>query len=498
MIDLRLLRENPGAFREGARKKRIQVDIDRLLALDARRRELAVQIEQMRADQNRLAKETGPEIGRLSALLKQAEGAERDRLVEQLEELKDRPAMLKTEIAGLEEEIRDIEPCLRDLLLQVPLPPDEDVPVGTSSDDNVELRRWSPAGFDPERSFQENRGFAPRPHLDLVRQHRLADFERGVKLAGSRSYLLTGDGARLHNAVLRYALDFIVQRGFTPVTVPVLVREEAMIGTGFFPGGREQAYHIDETTRQSPDEESAAAPRAGSISDGRPAPGPAAASPKAHGGDGRATDRSRDLYLTGTGEVSLMGMRMDEILDEAELPLKLCTVSTCFRREAGAAGKDTAGLYRIHQFDKVEQVVICRADVAESRRWHKEMIGIVEDFLKSLEIPHRLLQCCTGDLGPKNADMIDIESWMPGRNSYGETHSASRLYDYQCRRLNMRYRPGGEKGKGATTFCHSLNNTVAASPRILIPILELYQNADGSVTVPAVLRPYMNGMERIG
>jgi len=500
MIDLRQLRENPGPFREGARKKRIDVDIDRLLALDAQRRELAAEIERMRADQNRLAKETGPEIGRLSALLRQAEGAERDRLVEQIEALKGRPAMLKTEIAALEEQIRDVEPALRALLLQVPLPPDEDVPVGESSADNVELRRWSPKGFDPARPFAENRGFEARNHLELARSLGLADFERGVKLAGSRSYLLTGDGARLHNAVLRYAMDFIVQRGFTPVSVPVLVREEAMIGTGFFPAGREQAYHIDETTRQSPDEEGGGPDlRAGSISDGRPAPGPSPASGKAHGWDSRATtDRSRDLYLTGTGEVSLMGMRMEEILDEAELPLKLCTVSTCFRREAGAAGKDTAGFFRVHQFDKVEQVVICRADEAESRRWHKEMIGIVEEFLKSLEIPYRLLQCCTGDLGPKNADMVDIESWMPGRKSYGETHSASRLYDFQCRRLNTRYRPGGEAGKGATTFCHSLNNTVAASPRILIPILELYQNADGSVTVPGVLRAYMGGAERIG
>jgi seryl-tRNA synthetase len=503
MIDLRLLRENPGPFREGARKKGIQVDIDHLLALDAKRRELAAQIEQMRADQNRLAKDTGPEIGRLSALLKQVEGAERDRLVEQIEELKARPAMLKTEISGLEEQIRDIEPCLRDLLLQVPLPPDEDVPVGASAADNVEVRRWSPAWFDPARPFQENKGFAARNHIDLARDLRLADFERGVKLAGSRSYLLTGDGARLHNAVLRYAMDFIVQRGFTPVTVPVLVREEAMVGTGFFPAGREQAYHIDEGARQAPDEEGAQTSRSGSPDDssragtevGKDQSGNA---PRSNSGHGRPIDTTRDLFLTGTGEVSLMGMRMDEILDEADLPLKLCTVSTCFRREAGAAGKDTAGLYRIHQFDKVEQVVICRADQAESRRWHKEMIGIVEEFLKSLEIPHRLLQCCTGDLGPKNADMIDIESWMPGRNAFGETHSASRLYDYQCRRLNTRYRPGGEAGKGPTTFCHSLNNTVAASPRILIPILELYQNADGSVTVPAALRTHMGGVERIG
>jgi seryl-tRNA synthetase len=275
----------------------------------------------------------------------------------------------------------------------------------------------------------------------------------------------------LHQAALRYAFDFMSQKqGFAPMSVPVIVREEAMVGTGFFPAGREQAYLVEESKR---------------------------------GG-------GYDLFLTGTGEVGLMGIHQDEILDEARLPLKYVTVSTCFRREAGAAGKDTAGLYRIHQFDKVEQVVITRADEAESRAWHKKMIGYVEEILQSLVIPYRLLQCCTGDLGPKNADMIDIESWMPGRGdvgkdgvpggAYGETHSASRLYDYQCRRLNMRYRAGGESagGKGETTFCHSLNNTVLASPRVLIPILENHQNADGTVTIPPPLRPYMGGQERIG
>jgi seryl-tRNA synthetase len=203
-----------------------------------------------------------------------------------------------------------------------------------------------------------------------------------------------------------------------------------------------------------------------------------------------------------------MGLHQGEILREEDLPLKYTTVSTCFRREAGAAGKDTAGLYRIHQFDKVEQVVICRADEAESRVWHKKMIGFVEELLRGLGLPHRLLQCCTADLGVKNADMIDIECWMPGRGeadkdgtprgAYGETHSASRLYDYQCRRLNMRYRMGGEQGSGPTTFCHSLNNTVAASPRLLIPILEMYQNEDGSVTIPIPLRAYMGNRDRIG
>jgi seryl-tRNA synthetase len=471
MIDLKALRADPERFRNGALRKCIDVDIDRLLGLDARRRELGADVENKRAEQKRLAKETGPQIGRLSAQLRDATPDERARLEAEIAELKGRPDALKEAIQALEAELAELEPELQALLLRVPLPPDDDVPEGASSDDNVELERWSPEWFDPARPFAENRGFEPRPHTEIVERLGLADFARGVRVAGSRSYFLTGAGARLHNALLRFAMDFITERGFTPVTVPVLVREEAMVGTGFFPAGREQAYHINEAARQSPDDPGASDPRA---------------------------DDSRDLYLTGTGEVSLMGMRMGEIIDENELPLKLCTVSTCFRREAGAAGRDTAGLYRIHQFDKVEQVVICRADEAESRRWHGEMIEIVRDLLRTLELPHRLIQCCTGDLGPKNADMIDIECWMPGRDAYGETHSASRLYDFQCRRLNTRYRPGGEAGKGPTTFCHSLNNTVAASPRLLIPILELYQNQDGSVTVPEALRPYTQGLERIG
>ncbi len=299
--------------------------------------------------------------------------------------------------------------------------------------------------------------------------HGLVDFPRGVKIAGSRSYVLTGDGMRLHQAVLRYAVDFMAnENGFTPMSVPVLVREEAMVGTGFFPAGREQAYQINEAER---------------------------------GG-------GADMFLTGTGEVGLMGLHQDEILDEATLPRRYVTVSTCFRREAGAAGKDTAGLYRIHQFDKVEQVVIDVADEQKSREHHKAMLGFVETLLQRLGLPYRLLQCCTGDLGVKNADMVDVECWMPGRGEtgpdgvptgdFGETHSASRLYDFQCRRLNMRYRPGGETGQGPTAFCYSLNNTVAASPRILIPLLEMHQNADGSVTIPEPLRPYMNGQARIG
>ncbi len=465
MIDLKALRDDPARFKLGAERKGVRVDIDRILTLDTERRRLQTEQESLRAEQNRLAKDSGPRIGQLMGKLKSAAGAEKAAIEAEVDELRRKPAVLKEQVREFDEKLPAIEAELNTLLLQVPLPPDADVPVGTSSDDNIELRRWNPSWFDPHKSFKENRGFDPLTHLELVEKHKLVDFERGVKMAGSRSYVLTGDGMRLHQAVLRYAFDFItLKQGFRATSVPVVVREECMIGTGFFPAGREQTYRIDETGR----------------------------------------GETHDLYLTGTGEVGLMGIHAGEILDESALPLKYATVSTCFRREAGAAGRDTAGLYRIHQFDKVEQVVICKADEAESRAWHKKMIGFVEELLQSLELPHRLLQCCTGDLGVKNADMIDIESWMPGRGdigkdgrpqgAYGETHSASRLYDYQCRRLNMRYRDA----HGKTVHCHSLNNTVLASPRVLIPILEIHQQADGSVSIPQALRPYMGGSERIG
>jgi seryl-tRNA synthetase len=481
MIDLKDLRSNPKKYIDGARDKGIDVDVSRLLSLDERLRALTLEQETARAEQKKISKEIGPEIGRLKGALKNAApgGGDRDSLETKLRELESKPIQLKDRIAAFEREIAALEPQREELLLKVPLPPDPDVPRGKDSSDNIQLRTWNPpgpGGFDPRKSFEQNKGFKPKTHLELVRDLGLVDFERGVKMAGTRHYVLTGDGMLLHQAVLRFAVDFITRRhDFTPISVPVIVREECMVGTGFFPAGREQAYHVEESKR---------------------------------GG-------GHDLFLTGTGEVGLMGLHQDEILDASTLPRKYCTVSTCFRREAGAAGKDTAGLYRIHQFDKVEQVVICRADEQESRAWHQKMIAIVEELLQALELPYRLLQCCTGDLGPKNADMIDIECWMPGRGetsilepspsgrgqvegfptgAYGETHSASRLYDFQCRRLKMRYKDE----QGNNIFCHSLNNTVLASPRILIPILEIHQNQDGSVTIPAALRPHMGGRERIG
>ncbi len=462
MIDLRKLRTDPDHFKAGAAAKSVDVDIDALLRFDAQIRETQTELQSLVSEKNKI----GKQIGQLAGRLKKASDDEKTTLQSEMKALQARPNEIKTRESELTNTLADLEPKRDKIHLQIPQPADADVPVGKSADDNVELQTWHPEWFDPQKTFEENKGFKPKTHIELIRNLGLANFERGVRVAGSRSYVLVGDGMRLHNAILRYAFDFMTNHnGFTPLSVPVIVRDETMVGTGFFPGGKDQAYEIGETQR---------------------------------GG-------GHDLYLTGTGEVGLMGYHMGEIIDAEELPLRYTTVSTCFRREAGAAGKDTAGLYRVHQFDKVEQVVICKADEQESRDWHQKMMGFVETIMQNLELPYRLLQCCTGDLGTKNADMIDIEAWMPGRGhddsegyptgEYGETHSASRLYDYQCRRLNIRYK---DPKTGKNVICHSLNNTVAASPRILIPILEMYQNEDGTVTIPKALQPHMNGQTTIG
>ncbi len=460
MIDIRDLRENPDKYRKGAADKQMTVDIDGLLELDEKLRAAITEQQELTAEKNRI----GKEIGQIAGRMKKADGDEKARLQEQMKQLQQRPSAIKQREQELSDLIAELEPKRDALWIEIPQPADADVPVGRSADDNVQLRTWNPDWFDPAKSFADNRGFEPTSHIELMQHLGMVDFERGVKISGSRSYVLTGDGMRLHQAILRYAFDYMInEHGFTPVSVSDLVRHEMMVGTGFFPHGREQVYDIANPTGEY------------------------------------------GLALSGTGEVGLMGYHADEILNADTVPRCYTTLSTCFRREAGAAGKDTAGLFRIHQFDKVEQVVICRSDEAESRAWHEKMIGFVETLLRRLELPYRLLQCCTGDLGPKNADMIDLECWMPSRGgegpdgkptgAYGETHSASRLYDYQCRRLNIRYKDGES---GRNRVAHSLNNTVAASPRILIPIVEMYQNEDGTITVPEVLRPHMGGAARIG
>src|SRR5205807_695509 len=272
-------------------------------------------------------------------------------------------------------------------------------------------------------------------------------FDRPRKFAGSRSYALKGDGVLLEQAILRFALDTLVSDGLVPVSPPVLVRDSAMLGTGYFPLGYDEAYRI--------------------------------------AGD--------DLFLTGTSEVGLASLHMEELLDQGDLPIRYAGISYCFRREAGASGKDTKGLYRVHQFMKVEQVVITENDIATSQKEHYLLLRNSQNILQALGIPHRVALACTGETGLGQVRKHEVESWMPSRNGYWETHSCSTLHDFQARRLNIRYRDAA----GKTRFVHTLNNTAIASPRILIPLIENFQCSDGSVTIPQVLRSYMGGRERI-
>jgi seryl-tRNA synthetase len=288
-----------------------------------------------------------------------------------------------------------------------------------------------------------------KDHIELGTSLGMIDVERGVKLAGTRNYFLKGDGALLHWAVLRFAMDFMINRGYVPMSVPLLMRDEAMKGTGYFPGSEEQTYQMERD----------------------------------------------ELSLVGTAEVPVTAYHMGEILDQDQLPCKYVAMSSCFRREAGAAGKDTYGLYRIHQFDKVEQVIVCENSIEESKKYHAEILANSEAVMQALKLPYRVVNVCTGDLGKGQVQKYDIEAWMPSRNGYCETHSASRFYEFQARRMNLRYK---DKKTKKNLFCHTLNNTVIASPRVLIPLMELYQTKDGSITIPEVLRPYMNGKERIG
>jgi seryl-tRNA synthetase len=422
MLDIKDIRENPQRFKDGAKAKRFDVDIDKLLDIDSRLRAAKARLQDLVTEKNRASKDI-PKLGpedKKAALAKLAS--------------------LKTEETGLNATVTELQPQFDDMMLYVPQPPAPEVPYGLDDTQNVEVRKWGePRKFD----------FTPKDHIELGQKLDIIDVERGVKLSGTRNYFLKGDGALLHWAVLRYAMDTMLARGFTPMSVPLLMKDSAMRGTAYFPGGEEQAYRMEKD----------------------------------------------ELNLAGTAEVPLTAYHSGELLNESELPKKFVALSTCFRREAGAAGKDTRGLYRIHQFDKIEQVIICRNDQAESIRWHGEILANSEAVLQGLGLPYRVVNVCSGDLGSGQVQKFDLETWMPSRNNYGETHSASRFYEFQSRRMNLRYKTADGK---KNLFCHTLNNTVAASPRILIPVIELYQNADGTITIPDCLRPYMSGKTRIG
>jgi seryl-tRNA synthetase len=420
MLDIKFIRDNIDRVREGAKNKRLSIDLDRLLELDQSMRPMQIEWENLQAQRNSLSKEIG-----------QASPEARSALKAQVTQIKGR-------MDDLEQGLKTLRKEFADLMLLVPQPARSDVPIGRDDQDNVEVRR---EGTVPQFDFPF------KDHVAIGESRDFFDIERGVKLAGSRSYVLKGMGARLEQAILRLTYDLLVERGYTPMSIPVLVTEDCMVGTGYFPTGREQAYLAE-----------------------------------------------RDqMALVGTAEVALTSYHAKEILKADQLPIRMMALSSCFRREAGTYGKDTQGLYRVHQFQKIEQVIIGPADPQVSETLHTELLTNAEDVLRALELPYRVVYVCTGDLGQGQVRKHDIETWMPSRKSYSETHSCSTFHDFQARRLQMRYKtPGGEN-----LFCYTLNNTAIASPRVLIPFLECHQQASGKIRIPQKLQPYLGGLKEI-
>ncbi len=418
MLEISFIRQNVDLVRAAIANKRLDVNLDDLLEADKERRDAMGKLEAVRARKNEIA-----------SIIPKASKEERPALIEE-------GKAVKTQLEQLEPGMAAIAKRYEDLMLRIPSIPRPEVPVGKGEEDNVEIRK-----VGTKREF----AFKPKDHVELMTALKMVNWDGPRQFAGGRSYALTGLGALLEMAVTRLAVDTLVERGLNPVLPPVLVRERAMTGTGFFPLGREEAYNI--------------------------------------GAD--------DLFLVGTSEVPLVSLHADQVLDAKDLPIRYAGISNCFRREAGAAGKDTRGLYRVHQFTKVEQVVFCVPDEAVAEEEHYKLLGNAEAILAKLEIPYRVAIACTGEIGLGQTRKHEVESWMPSREAYSETHSCSTLGDFQARRSNIRVR----LADGSTAFAYTLNNTAVASPRILIPLLENHQNEDGSIYVPPALRPYLFGRE---
>lgn len=427
MLDIKFIRENRELVASAAKKKRIDFDVDRLLDVDDRRRTLLGRIEERRADQNVASNQ-----------IVKATDEERSAIVERM-------TILKSELGRDEEELKVVMKEWQSLMLSVPNVPDISVPEGEDSNANVEVKAW-PArlasesvagGGQPPVKFD----FEPKSHIEIMTALGMVDLERGTKVAGFRGYFLKGDGAMLSYALWNYAHSFFLGKGFTPMIVPSLVRRETLLGTGFIPQGEEDLYKTQ---------------------------------------DGE--------YLAGTAEVATMGFHQDEVLSTEELPKKFLSFSPCFRREAGSHSKDVKGLIRVHEFFKLEQVVLCEADHDESVSHHEELHRNTEEFIESLGIPYRTVVNCGGDLGLGQVKKYDIELWVPLENTYREIGSTSYFHDFQTRRLNIRY-----KKDGKLLYAHSLNATAAPTPRILVSLVENFQQADGTVRIPEALIPYMGG-----
>ena len=411
MLDIKAIREDPEPFRAGLARRQLADAVDQLLRADERRRALIVQADELRAEQNKASKAIGG-----------AQGAEKQELIQ--------------EVGRVSARLKEAEASLNELLAATPNVPHPSAPEGFTDDDAEEVRRHlEPTTFD----------FTPRDHAELGEMLGVLDTERGARTSGSRFVYLLGDLVFVQFALMRHAMDILAGKGFIPVIPPVLVREEAMYGTGFLPADEAQIY----------------------------------------------VTRDDDLYLVGTAEVPLAGLHMGEILDEAQLPARYAGYSTCFRREAGTYGKDTGGMFRVHQFDKVEMFSFTTPEASWDE--HEYLVSIEEEIIGNLEIPYRVVNIAAGDLGGSAAKKYDIEGWLPGQDRYRELTSCSNTTDYQARRLQTRVR----RADGSLETLHTLNGTATAMGRTLIALLENHQRADGSVELPQKLHAYLPEHARV-
>lgn len=409
MIDLRLLRTDPERVREAISRRGSDFDLKGVIELDSRNRALLTEVESLRAEHNRITKQIASDAG-----------PNRDVLIESGRKLSDRLKSLEAEHAVAKAELDEATAWIPNLV-------HPEVPPGSSEKDNVVLRE---NGRPPEFDFK------PKDHLEIGESLGIIDIERAAKVSGTRFGILKGAGALLELAMVRFAIDFLARKGFVPVIPPVLVREETLFGTGFFPSWRDEAYEVERDA----------------------------------------------LFLVGTSEVPLAAMHRDEILSSDGLPLRYVAFSSCFRREAGTYGKDTRGIIRLHQFEKVEMFAWCLPD--ESEAVHNEIMAIEEEIFQALEIPYRIVDTCAGELGAPYSRKFDLEVWLPGAERWLEVTSCSNALDYQARRLGVRTRVGE-----ATHFVHSLNGT-AVTGRAIVAILENHQRSDGSVSIPQALRAH--------
>jgi len=420
MLDIKFIKENKEIVQEGANKKNVKIDIEKLIALDDQRLKELKEVEDIRSEVNRVSNDIGRDQ---DSKLK----------IQLIEEMR----VVKEDLKKKEENLKILTQEWQKIMLEVPNVPDMSVPDGITDADNKEIKTWG------EKTIFN---FESKDHVEIMTSLKMVDFEKGTKVHGFRGYFLTGSGVELTFAIWNYAFDFFRTKGFSPVIPPVIVRKTNLYGTAHLPGDVEDFYLTQ---------------------------------------DGDA--------LAGTAEVPLMGMHAGEIIEKNIFPIKYLGFSPCFRREAGSHGKDVKGLIRVHEFYKFEQVILCEASHETSVKLHEEINRNTEEFIESLNIPYHTVINCGGDLGLGQVKKYDIELWVPKENKYREISSASYFHDFQTRRFNIRYKD--ENGK--MNYAHSLNSTAIPTPRILVSLIENYQQADGSVKIPEVLRKYMSGKEFI-